>query len=80
MFNYLSARGCLTITLSAIFDPDEMFYEHANESRRSVDLLSDDSEENQQRPVHYVYDAAAERMQQRLKEIPPPTPFTGVVH
>ena len=69
----------------ATFDPDDLFYEHTNESRRSDDLLSDDSDADSQhprhQPVHYVYDAAAERMKERLKEgrltI---SPFVGEVH
>ena len=56
----------------AAFDPDDLFYEHGNESRRS-DALSEDSDEPLQRPwhqpVHYVYDAAAERTRERLQEI-----------
>ena len=56
-----------------VFDPHDLFYEHTNESRRSDELLSEESEESQQQPpwhhpVHYVYDAAAERMQERLRE------------
>ena len=56
-----------------MFDPDDIFYEHANDSRRSDDFADDDSDSavnNRQwhHQVHYVYDAAAERMQERLKE------------
>ena len=60
----------------AVFDPNDLFYEHTNDSRRSPDDLSD-SERSDDRatnrpwhhqPVHYVYDAAAERMKERLKE------------
>ncbi|OBZ74920.1 TOM1-like protein 2 [Grifola frondosa] len=56
------------------FDPDDLFYEHTDESvRESDDLLDSDSEDGRQRPswhqpTHYVYDAAAERTQQRIKE------------
>ena len=68
---------------TAGFDPDEMFYEHTNESRRSDDL-SEDSEDATvlQRPVHYAYDAAAERMKERMREggraVPPS--LVGEVH
>ncbi|KAJ3520850.1 hypothetical protein NM688_g9101 [Phlebia brevispora] len=54
------------------FDPNDMFYEHSNHSRRSDDLLSESSEESPQppwhHPTHYVYDAAAERMQELIRE------------
>lgn len=70
----------------AAFDPDDLFYEHANDSRPSEDFADDDSDSAVNRPwqhpVHYVYDAAAERMQERLKEghleVDCQTP--GVVH
>ena len=67
------------------FDPDDMFYEHPNESRRSDDLSEDSEDATAQRPwshpVHYVYDAAAERMKERMKEgghVPPS--LIGEVH
>ncbi|KAI0920434.1 hypothetical protein AcW1_002174 [Taiwanofungus camphoratus] len=55
------------------FDTDDLFYDHTDESLRSTDdPLDSDSEEGRIRgwhqPVHYVYDAAAERLQQRIKE------------
>ncbi|RPD60760.1 hypothetical protein L227DRAFT_501092 [Lentinus tigrinus ALCF2SS1-6] len=53
------------------FDPDDMFYEHSNDSiRNSEDSDSDDARARNpwHRPVHYVYDAAAERTQQRIRE------------
>ncbi|KAI0082116.1 hypothetical protein K474DRAFT_1767913 [Panus rudis PR-1116 ss-1] len=53
------------------FDPDDMFYEHRPESRRSDEFSDSDSDEaygHRRPPVHYVYDAAAERTQQRIKE------------
>ena len=54
------------------FDPDDMFYEHPNESRRSDDLSEESEDATAQRPwshpIHYVYDAAAERMKERMKE------------
>ncbi|KAH9856417.1 hypothetical protein C2E23DRAFT_882478 [Lenzites betulinus] len=53
------------------FDPNDIFYDHANESFHNTD--ESDSEEGRarnpwRRPVHYVYDAAAERTQQRIRE------------
>ena len=49
-----------------------MFYEHAPESRQSDSLSDSDSDdaygERKRAQVHYVYDAAAERTQQRIKE------------
>lgn len=70
---------------SAAFDPDDLFYEHTNESRPSDNLSDDDSDDNQRpwhhQPVHYVYDAAAERMKERLKEAHLSSPVvSGVVH
>lgn len=76
----------LTAYLDAIvaFDPDDLFYEHTNESRPSDNLSDDESDEAQRAhhpPVHYAYDAAAERMKERLKEAQLTSPVaTGVVH
>ncbi|KAH9948467.1 hypothetical protein B0H21DRAFT_733432 [Amylocystis lapponica] len=56
------------------FDPDDIFYEHTDQSLRPTeDALDSDSEDGRRNgamhhPTHYVYDAAAERMQQRIKE------------
>ena len=53
------------------FDPDDIFYDQSNESiRNSEDSDSDDTRPRNpwHRPVHYVYDAAAERTQQRIRE------------
>ena len=54
------------------FDPDDLFYDQSgNESiRNSEDSDSDESRARNpwNRPVHYVYDAAAERTQQRIRE------------
>lgn len=55
------------------FDPDDMFHDHTDESQRPSDESdSDDGSRHRHHPwhhqVHYVYDAAAERTQQRIKE------------
>ncbi|CAL1694920.1 unnamed protein product [Somion occarium] len=54
------------------FDPDDMFYDHGPDSRQSdsfSDSDSDDAYSGSKRPhIHYVYDAAAERTKQRIKE------------
>ncbi|TBU59887.1 hypothetical protein BD310DRAFT_947657 [Dichomitus squalens] len=54
------------------FDPDDLFYDQSvNESiRTSEDSDSEDGHPKNpwHRPVHYVYDAAAERTQQRIRE------------
>ncbi|KAH8099783.1 hypothetical protein BXZ70DRAFT_1025894 [Cristinia sonorae] len=58
------------------FDPDDMFYENTNESRNSPsgdDLDSDNDgpgglHSHQRRPVRYVYDAAAEKTRERIRE------------
>lgn len=54
------------------FDPDDLFYDQSvNEStRNSDDSDSDDGHAKNpwHRPVHYVYDAAAERTEQRIRE------------
>ena len=51
------------------FDPDDLFMEHTNDSRAN-DMSDDDSDEsrawNHPQPIHYVYDAAAERTKERL--------------
>ena len=55
------------------FDPDDIFYDHADDQSRhnNDDTLDSDSEEARHdpwhQPVHYVYDAAAERMKERLR-------------
>ncbi|KAI0351610.1 hypothetical protein OH77DRAFT_1429431 [Trametes cingulata] len=53
------------------FDPHDIFYNHANDSFHNTD--ESESEEGRSKnpwhkPVHYVYDAAAERTQQRIRE------------
>lgn len=73
------------MSLRIAFDPDDLFYEHTNESRRSENPSDDESDDTprpwQNHPVHYVYDAAAERMKERLKEAQLKAPaVTGVVH
>lgn len=50
-----------------------MFYEHHNGSRHSPSFDDIDSDEEgpasrQKRPVHYVYDAAAEKTRERIRE------------
>ena len=54
------------------FDPDDLFYDNSHDSMRnnSEDSDSDDARARNpwHRPIHYVYDAAAERTQQRIKE------------
>lgn len=49
-----------------------MFYDHGPDSRQSdsfSDSDSDDAYSGSKRPhIHYVYDAAAERTKQRIKE------------
>jgi len=82
----LGKRRQVNMDESEAFDPDDLFYEQTNESQRSNDLSDDDSED-MQRPwqhhaVQYVYDAAAERMQERLREggLSSSTPIPGVVH
>ena len=58
--------------LTGPFDPDDLFYDQSgNESiRNSEDSDSEDGHARNpwHRPVHYVYDAAAERTQQRIRE------------
>ncbi|KAI0341260.1 hypothetical protein BDW22DRAFT_1485694, partial [Trametopsis cervina] len=69
----LGKRRQVDMDESESFDPDDLFYEHTNESRRSNEL-SDDEEDDDvplarlHHPVQYVYDAAAERMKERLRE------------
>lgn len=54
------------------FDPDDMFYEHAPDSRQSDSISDSESDdpygERKRHQVNYVYDAAAERTKQRIKE------------
>lgn len=55
------------------FDPDDIFYDHADDLSRhnNDDTMESDSDEARNapwyHPVHYVYDAAAERMRERLR-------------
>ncbi|KAF8990264.1 hypothetical protein BDQ17DRAFT_1433919 [Cyathus striatus] len=59
---------------SEVFDPNDIYYN--NKSHRSFDDLVDSDQESSNEgrwhplapPVHYVYDAAAERTQQRIRE------------
>ncbi|KAL7278621.1 hypothetical protein ACG7TL_007622 [Trametes sanguinea] len=53
------------------FDPNDIFYNHNNDSFHNSD--ESESEEARaknpwHRPIHYVYDAAAERTAQRIRE------------
>lgn len=55
------------------FDPDDMFYDNADDqSRHNDDSLESDSDDGRHhrwhQPVHYVYDAAAERTQERIRQ------------
>lgn len=58
------------------FDPNDIFYNHPNDSfHNNTNNNSEESESEEgrarnpwHRPVHYVYDAAAERTQQRIRE------------
>lgn len=53
------------------FNPDDMFYERTDRDIRQDDSPDSDDDEARRRPwapVHYVYDAVAERTQQRLRE------------
>ncbi|KAI0651280.1 hypothetical protein C8Q79DRAFT_996771 [Trametes meyenii] len=57
------------------FDPNDIFYNHANDSFHNTNNNSDESESEEGRarnpwhkPVHYVYDAAAELTAQRIRE------------
>ena len=79
-FAFLADTNCI-----AVFDPDDLFYEHANESRRSDDFDEEDSDATSNtrpwhHPVHYVYDAAAERMKERLEEGRLNASTPGLVH
>jgi hypothetical protein len=53
------------------FDPDDIFYDHRDEQYPVEDKLDSDSDDLSgglwSQPVHYVYDAAAERTQQRIR-------------
>ncbi|KAH9834382.1 uncharacterized protein C8Q71DRAFT_768478 [Rhodofomes roseus] len=55
------------------FDPDDIFYDNADDqSRQNDESLESDSDDGQHhrwhQPVHYVYDAAAERTQERIRQ------------
>ncbi|CCM02123.1 uncharacterized protein FIBRA_04200 [Fibroporia radiculosa] len=55
------------------FDADDTYYDHSDETPRMADdAFESDSDDGRHRsrpqPVHYVYDAAAERTQQRIRE------------
>lgn len=68
------------------FDPDDLFLEHTDEVlRANDDAMDSDSEEGLQhnlwhQPVRYVYDAAAERAQERLREAHAAAALVGSVH
>lgn len=69
---YLSRLNNAHLTLGP-FDPDDIFYEHKDEpSYPMEDRLDLDPDEDVngrwQQPVRFVYDAAAERTQQRIRE------------
>ncbi|EPS98820.1 hypothetical protein FOMPIDRAFT_1037243 [Fomitopsis schrenkii] len=55
------------------FDPDDIFYDHADDQshHNNDDTLDSDSDEARHdpwhQPVHYIYDAAAERTKERLR-------------
>ena len=54
---------------SGSFDPDDLFFEHYDDSmRNNDDTLDSDSEDGRHQPVHYVYDAAAERAKERIQQ------------
>lgn len=54
------------------FDPGDLLFESKDETSTLEDRPDSDSDGSQekrwQQPVHYVYDAAAERTQQRIRE------------
>ncbi|KAI0668846.1 hypothetical protein C8Q78DRAFT_212551 [Trametes maxima] len=58
------------------FDPNDIFYNHANDSFHNTNNNNSDESESEEgrarnpwhRPVQYVYDAAAERTAQRIRE------------
>ncbi|KZT63220.1 hypothetical protein DAEQUDRAFT_734075 [Daedalea quercina L-15889] len=55
------------------FDPDDIFYDNVDDQPRhneeSLDSDSDDGRHNRwHQPVHYVYDAAAERTKERIRQ------------
>lgn len=55
------------------FDPDDIFYDNADDqSRHNDDSLESDSDDGRHhrwhQPVQYVYDAAAERTQERIRQ------------
>ncbi|KAH9893941.1 hypothetical protein C8Q73DRAFT_745604 [Cubamyces lactineus] len=57
--------------LQSPFDPNDIFYNHSNDSFHISE--ESDSEEGKSKnpwhkPIHYVYDAAAERTAQRIRE------------
>ncbi|GJE99365.1 hypothetical protein PsYK624_156190 [Phanerochaete sordida] len=68
------------------FDPDDLFYEHGNESHRSDEFAEENDEEHPSpqlpwhHPVQYVYDAAAERHRELFQEGGLNGTAPGVVH
>lgn len=73
MINKVQFNLPLTLQYSGSFDPEDLFFEHSEEPLRNTDdVLDSDSEDGRpnawHHPVHYVYDAAAERTQERLRQ------------
>ncbi|KAH9916215.1 uncharacterized protein B0H18DRAFT_1038853 [Fomitopsis serialis] len=79
-----SDRACLIVAFLVVvslcssmcaggFDPDDIFYDNADDqSRQNDDSLESDSDDGRHhrwhQPVQYVYDAAAERTQERIRQ------------
>ncbi|KAI0688491.1 hypothetical protein BC835DRAFT_306317 [Cytidiella melzeri] len=81
----LGKRRQVEVDESESFDPDDLFYEHANEATRANEPSDDDSDDMQRtwqhhHPVQYAYDAAAERMKARLQAQLNSATVPGVVH
>lgn len=69
----LLVHGRITIDVACTgpFDTDDIFYEHRDEPYPVEERLDSDSDEalgsRWPQTTHYVYDAAAERTQQRIR-------------
>ena len=51
------------------FDPDDIFYDQKEDVYHPEDRQDSDLDDGTwQQSIHYVYDAAAERTQQRIRE------------
>jgi hypothetical protein len=61
----------LISSIIGAFDTDDIFYEHRDDPYPVENRLDSDSDEfsggRWQQTTHYVYDAAAERTQQRIR-------------